>query len=580
MSFRFVRRGHSVHRLSSRPVENGSYSSARTKRYKSRSRAIVRRQYDVSQVVFPRIRQVCRVQITAWLDSWWASVAASSVAFATVGGFLTLDWPRQPLVFGAGLLINTPLSGQVVGRLATQPCEEFLSRIASLRRWQLLFVLVFAGVLGASPLAIAGVSSPSPVAAPAIEACRIVPNPRVNTSFACGDLNAFPASVNVTVTFQVNVSDSTDNKMSVTFYFDYYNPNSSGGAPPVDTPSPVRTFNVSAPLVGSIVSVNTTWTYERLSNFSTGEYWVNISVRNDVGDFDPSLGSLLFPVMVNQNAAPFIDGLLSLNSVNQPLRYQNPVIPLLYENVSIGDPDADPVTVTWAWGDGTLTVNHPGPLAARLDLSVAHRYPPSQFPLNESPRYVDIPVSGWIDDGLGHNVSYNSTAEFYIAFDSPPSVHVVQLSSATWSPTQAVGSVWKVGERVSMVGNVTDPEGDPTTAYWDFDNRTDSNGDGDPTRDRDANGTTATHAYSTPGNYSIIFWATDGEQKTCLNSNCTNPPPYPPFLTHWKNDTIPIQVINNRPPHVALSNTTVQVEEPSLLGAKVFDYDGDNMTVT
>src|SRR5207245_2039633 len=83
--------------------------------------------------------------------------------------------------------------------------------------------------------------------------------------------------------------------------------------------------------------------------------------------------------------------------------------------------------------------------------------------------------------------------------------------------------VWKVGERVSMVGNVTDPEGDPTTAYWDFDNRTDSNGDGDPTRDRDANGTTAAHVYSAPGNYSIIFWATDGEQKTCLNSNCTNP---------------------------------------------------------
>lgn len=425
-------------------------------------------------------------------------------------------------------------------------------------------MLVFAGVLGASPLASAGVSSPSPVAAPAIEACRIVPNPRVNTSFACGDLNAFPASVNVTVTFQVNVSDSTDNKMSVTFYFDYYNPNSSGGPPIVNPDSPVRTFNVSAPVVGSIVSVNTTWTYERLSNFSRGEYWVNISVRNDVGDFDPSLGSLLFPVMVNQNAAPFIDGLLSLNSVNQPLRYQNPVIPLLYENVSIGDPDADPVTVTWNWGDGTLTINKTTPLTTQLEMHVPHQYPASRFPLNESPRTVDIAVQVWIDDGVGHNVSYNSTAEFYIAFDDLPRVRID-------SPT--VGSVWKVGEEVPMAGNVTDGEGDPITAYWDFDNRTDSTGGGDPTKNRDVTGTTAAHAYSAPGIYNITLWATDGNKVLCLDANCTT------FRMHWQNTTTPIQVRDNLPPFVALSNTTAQLGQPVVLRAAVYDPDGDNMTV-
>ncbi len=365
--------------------------------------------------------------------------------------------------------------------------------------------------------------------------------------------------------FQVNVSDSTDNNMSVIFYFDYYNPNSSGGPPIVNPDSPVRTFNVSAPLVGSIVTVDATWTYPRLSNFSAGQFWVNISVRNDLGEFDPSLGSIIFPVIVNQNSAPFIDGLLSLNSVNQPIRYQNPVIPLLYENVSIGDPDADPVTVTWKWGDGTLTINKTAPLTTRLEMHVSHQYPANRFPLNESPRTVDISVHVWIDDGVGHNVSYNSTAEFYIAFDDPPRVRID-------SPT--VGSVWKVGEAVRMVGNVTDAEGDPTTAYWDFDNRTDSTGIGDPTRNTDANGTTATHAYSSPGLYNITLWATDGDKELCFDAYCTT------FLTHWRNSIIPVQVLYNRPPVIALSNATGQLGQPVLLRAAVYDPDGDNMTVT
>lgn len=462
-------------------------------------------------------------------------------------------------------------------RLHIRPSDELQASWPVLGRWYLPAVGLLAIVLFLSPTSRASNRSPSPLAAPLIETCDFVPDPRVNTSFICGtDNSAVPGFPNASMTFRVSVSGDTN--LSVVFSFDYLN---GGGVPNPNSPN--RTVQVPFPGLGKNATAETNWTYTGLNqNYTSGNsstYWVHVEVRDETGQVG-NWSQPFFPVIVNQNSAPFIDGLLSLNSVNQALMYGNPVIPLLYENVSIGDPDADPATLTWAWGDGTLTVNHTGPLAGRLDLSVTHRYPPSQFPLNESPHYVDIPVNVWIDDRLGHNVSYNSTVEFYIAFDSPPSVHVVQLSSATWSPTRAVGSVWKVGERVSMVGNVTDPEGDPTTAYWDFDNRTDSNGDGDPTRDRDANGTTAAHVYSAPGNYSIIFWATDGEQKTCLNANCTNPPPYPPFLTHWKNDTIPVEVINNRPPHVALSNTTVQVEEPSPLGAKVFDYDGDNMTVT
>src|SRR2546426_4472473 len=417
-------------------------------------------------------------------------------------------------------------------RLEIRPSDEFEAAGVALKRWYLPAVGLLAIVLFLGPASRASIRVPSPLAAPVIERCEFVPDPRVNASFVCGTDNSLvPGFPNASMSFRVTVSGETN--LSVVFSFDYLN---AGGVPNPNSPN--RTVGVPFPGLGKNATVETNWTYMALNqNYTSGNtsstYWVHVEVRDETGQVG-NWSQPFFPVIVNQNAAPFIDGLLSLSSVNQALMYWNPVIPLLYENVSVGDPDADPVTLTWAWGDGTLTVNHTGPLAGRLDLRVTHRYPPSQFPLNESPHYVDIPVSVWIDDGLGHNVSYNSTAEFYIAFDSPPSVHVVQLSSATWSPTRAVGSVWKVGERVSMVGNVTDPEGDPTTAYWDFDNRTDRKGDGDRAGAGDASGTTAAQVYSAGGNYSIFFWAPEGKKKPCLNSNCTTPPPSPPFLTHWR----------------------------------------------
>jgi hypothetical protein len=344
--------------------------------------------------------------------------------------------------------------------------------------------------------------------------------------------------------------------MSVTFYFDYFG---VGGI--VNPDSPVRTFNVSWPGSGASVSVNTTWTYATPNaNFSGGQYWVNITVQNNASESS----STIFPVYVTVNSPPFMDGLLSLNAVSQSISPHNPVVPLVYENVTVGDPDSDPVTVTWFWGDGNFTVNRTGLLVDPIPLNVSYLYAVSSFPLNQTPRYVDIPVVVWIDDGLGHNVSENSTTEFYIDFDSPPSVRVDR-------PT--VGSVWKVGDPISMSGTVTDPEGDPITAYWDFDNRTDSTSIGDPTRNQDALGTTAVHTYTSPGTYNITLWGTDGDKQLCRSATCAN------FTTHWVSAVQPISVQPNAPPFLAINNATAVAGQPILLRASVFDADGDSLTV-
>lgn len=412
-----------------------------------------------------------------------------------------------------------------------------------------LVVLVFLSTGGRS-----AAPRPATSAAPVIDGCGFVPDPRTAAWVNCADGGS--ATMGVSISFQVNVSDTSPNSMNVTFYFDYYRANMQ-----VNPDSPIRTIQVASPAGHA----DTTWTYDSPNaNYSLGQYWVKIEVRNDLGEYDAAQGSVLFPIYVVVNSPPYLDGLLSPNPMAQPIRPQNPIIPLVYENVTIGDLNSDPVTLSWDWGDGTSTVmteDPPYPLA----LSVTHQYLASALPLNESPRYVDIPVQVWIDDGQGHNVSYNGTTEFYIDYDAPPNVRI---------DAPSVGSWWKVGETISMSGNVTDPEGDATSAYWDFDNRTDSTRIGDPERNVDATGTTASHAYASPGMYNITLWATDGDKLFCLNQTTCET-----FTTHWRRAIVPIEVRNNRPPVVGLSNVTTVIGEAALIRASVYDPDGDNMTV-
>src|SRR5439155_1531175 len=134
------------------------------------------------------------------------------------------------------------------------------------------------------------------------------------------------------------------------------------------------------------------------------------------------------------------------------------------------------------------------------------------------------------------------------------------------------GSIWKVGEPVPMVGNVTDLEGDPTTAYWDFDKLTDSTGTGNATQNRDANGTTASHIYTVPGYYNITFWATDGDR------------------TVNQSRTVIIQSFNLPPVllsgHVtrlngtAAGNNTFRINETVVVTAMVYDPENDTLNTS
>ncbi len=424
----------------------------------------------------------------------------------------------------------------------------------------LTFVLLLASAAKSSML------PPEPLAAPTLDACSFIPDPRSNVSYDCWapPEQAAPAFANISIAFEANVSGTAGDQLNVTFFFDYFQSEAEPGV--LNPESPYLSVFLTPLQDGVPMSANVTWTYPSPNaNFSDGRYWVYIQVQNEAGEIDQSFGYVLLPVFVVYNSPPYLDGLLSLNSISQSVKPADPQIPLVYENVTVGDADADSVVVTWDWADGTATVNRTVPLVDPLELRVTHRYEPSFLPLNETPRYVQVPVEVWIDDGMGHNSSTTSVVEFYLDFDFPPTVRV---------DLPLVNSLWKVGETVTMVGNVSDPEGSPTTAYWDFDNRTDSTNSGDPERNVDASGTTTSHAYASPGVYNITLWATDGNRLFCLNvTTCAE------FTTHWRKAVIPIQVRGNLPPVLGITNMTTVTGQPTLLRASVYDPDGDNMTV-
>ena len=416
---------------------------------------------------------------------------------------------------------------------------------------------------------------------PTIGGCYFFPDPRSNRSFFCGDDNSQPsigsplyAYLGVPIQFSLNVSSPTGSPMNVTMYFDT-RLNFTTFTPEVLNASAVQTFPVTRSAANVSVPIPANWTYWQLSNdtisTNVSSYYTifaNVSDANGSDPFDPGgcsrlpYGNCFFKVAVAVNSPPTMDGLQSVIPAPSIIKFPNPVIPLVYANVSVRDDDNDNITVTWDWGDGTRTVNQTGPAVSAMSLNVTHQYAKSLFPLNETPRFVNFTLRVWVDDGVPaplHNSSTDYVVQFEQGYDWPPSAIIN-------SPT--VGSRWKIGETVPMRGRVSDPERDNLTVYWDF-------GDGSKTASLYASGNvTSSHAYLVAGNYAVTLWVTDGpNKKLCFDEYCAN------STDHWSRAAMPISVLSNRAPLAVADNRSGLIGEPILLHAVVADEDGDNLTV-
>jgi hypothetical protein len=146
-------------------------------------------------------------------------------------------------------------------------------------------------------------------------------------------------------------------------------------------------------------------------------------------------------------------------------------------SVSASDADNDPLTYSWVFGDGSSatgsTTSHAYAIAGNFTATVT--------------------VSDGHGGSAGSSVAINITSPT----DNPP----VITSAASATPQTAI-----VGQTITFSAGASDPDSDPLSFFWNF-------GDGSS-----GAGSSATHAYSTAGNFTATVTVSDGRGGTASSS--------------------------------------------------------------
>ncbi|HSL18179.1 MAG TPA: PKD domain-containing protein [Methylomirabilota bacterium] len=196
---------------------------------------------------------------------------------------------------------------------------------------------------------------------------------------------------------------------------------------------------------------------------------------------------------------------------------------------STSDPDGDPVTVLWDFGDGSSSTQlAPG----------NHTY--------ADPGVYTVTLTATDDQGLT---------------DPTPATRTVTVEGANQPPnatiSQPSGDVTiTAGEAVVFIGTASDPDGDPVTVLWNF-------GDGSSSTSLNH----GNHTYSAVGVYTVTLTATD-------NQGLSDPTP--------PTRTITVQGAN-QPPNATIDqpsgNVAIAAGEAVFFAGSASDPDGDPVTV-
>jgi PKD repeat protein len=198
-----------------------------------------------------------------------------------------------------------------------------------------------------------------------------------------------------------------------------------------------------------------------------GTYTVVFTATDDKGLSDPTPDTRTITVGEGANQPP--EGIITSPVGNVTIAAGESVF---FEGTA-DDPDGDPVTVLWDFGDGESST----------DLSPGdHTY--------EDPGTYTITFTATDDQGLS---------------DPTPDTRTITVEGANQPPegviTSPAGDVTITeGESVSFAGMASDPDGDPVTVLWDF-------GDGMTSTQMSP----GNHTYDNPGTYNVTFTATDDQ---------------------------------------------------------------------
>jgi hypothetical protein len=373
----------------------------------------------------------------------------------------------------------------------------------------------------------------------------------VNVTFEFSPTRVYPGDP---VTFYVNATSfDPTTTIEVTIYYDYELPDGT-----VNPYSPV-----SVNVTGTPAYVMTSYTYDHIGNLSdaAGTFFRLRATVTDGTPISPKGGRMY----VVDNAAPSLSGIppAIIGDVDYNLPY----------NVSyvVHDWDSELVTATWDFGDGTdPVVNETIATPTGSYLQQTHTWAvilePGRDASESNPYkyYILFNMSVSFVDSVGHVIYSNHTVNITPPDNDEPDSNFTAASLYS-SP----------GYDLEFFANATDPEGDPITWTFVFNNSIEDYltevRHTDPTDPMTTVWQNITHAFSSVGTYSVTLFISDAL------------PPYQIGL-HNQSQTLKITVSDNRAPGV-LANITVFPTIPkinSTLGyaevkfsIQANDFDGD-----
>jgi PKD repeat protein len=299
------------------------------------------------------------------------------------------------------------------------------------------------------------------------------------------------AATGEVITFSGTARDAEGDPLRFTFYFD---------------DGTYAVFDSDATLPNTPVTFSVDKAYSSAGTFNTYLY---------VWDYNVNVSSPLRSISVVANDPPIVTALSDKTGTEG--------VSLSFSASAI-DPDGDPLTYYWHFGDGTYASGQ----------SVTHVYTVRG----------DYTFAVYVDDGSGHNETQSATA------------HITAVPVLTPLEDQLIteGVVW------TFEASATDADGDTITYTWDF-------GDGSPLEV----GQTVTHAYPITGvdaEYDFTVWADDGSLLAGHNVSSTA--------------TATVYAIGvNHPPTVGtLADVYGVVDVAVTFTVTASDPDGDPLTIT
>jgi hypothetical protein len=363
-----------------------------------------------------------------------------------------------------------------------------------------------------------------------------------------------PLSVYVgqTVHLFANASSDVGTGLTFTVYYDYL---LADGI----TPNPYSPTSVNS--TGNPGSMMQTHVYEWAGNLSGSTFAVALLVYDGV-----TTKRSVKPVTVLENAAPVFQDPLAGSykaEVGVPLEF----------SVNISDSDNDALNLTWDFGDGTVpVVQSTGPAAAGVLCNQTHAWnPPPELIYGVGDTTIYYYLNLTLEDGHGHYM--NTTTEIYIPLphNFNPEGNIT-TASTTVDP----------GDAVTICANATDPEGEPLTWTFLFNNSLYVYHTEVFRTPLTAPGTLQyinfTHTFTEPGKYVVSFYLCDvwlPEDQTGVHNVSAGTL----YLSSMTNRApIVIDYIQVSPADITINDTTGIAH--ALFWIQTNDYDGDVLTAT